>query len=138
MNRALTLLTLLAAQSAMGQIASVSWRTIDCGGGTSTAGGFALSGTIGQHDAGVLSGGGMTITGGFWGVATASTTPAPCYPNCDGSTVVPNLNIADFTCFLNRFQNGETYANCDHSSVQPVLNVQDFVCFINAFQAGCQ
>jgi hypothetical protein len=29
------------------------------------------------------------------------------------------------------------YANCDNSSIVPVLNVQDFSCFLNAFAAGC-
>ena len=41
--------------------------TIDGGGDMiSVGGGFELSGTIGQPDAGVLSGGGFTLSGGFW------------------------------------------------------------------------
>ena len=41
--------------------------TIDGGGDMlSVGGGFELSGTIGQPDAGVLSGGGFTLAGGFW------------------------------------------------------------------------
>jgi hypothetical protein len=41
--------------------------TIDGGGDMlSVGGGFELSGTIGQADAGVLSGGGFTLAGGFW------------------------------------------------------------------------
>jgi hypothetical protein len=45
------------------------WWSID-GGGTmnASAGEYSLSGTIGQPDAGVFSGGGYTLTGGFWGV----------------------------------------------------------------------
>jgi len=66
------------------------------------------------------------------------TPPGPaCYPNCDASTALPCLNIADFGCFLNRFAAGDTYANCDASTTIPVLNVQDFGCFLNAFAAGC-
>ena len=61
----------------------------------------------------------------------------PCYPNCDGSTAPPILNVADFTCFLNRFAAGAPYANCDGSTTPPVLNVADFTCFLNAFAAGC-
>lgn len=40
---------------------------MDTGGGLSTSGGYALSGTIGQHDAGAMSGGSYTLAGGFWG-----------------------------------------------------------------------
>jgi hypothetical protein len=45
----------------------LSWWTVDSGGGTSSGGGYTLSGTIGQPDAGaVASGGGYTLAGGFW------------------------------------------------------------------------
>jgi subtilisin-like proprotein convertase family protein len=70
----------------------------------------------------------LTLTGG-----SGST----CYPNCDGSTTQPCLNVADFGCFLNRFAASDTYANCDGSTTIPVLNVADFGCFINTFAAGC-
>ena len=63
--------------------------------------------------------------------------PAVCYPNCDASTTAPILNVADFTCFLNRFAAGDGYANCDGSTTAPILNVADFTCFLNAFAAGC-
>jgi hypothetical protein len=62
---------------------------------------------------------------------------APCYPNCDGSTAAPILNVLDFNCFLNRFSAGDAYANCDGSTAPPVLNVLDFNCFLNRFSAGC-
>jgi uncharacterized membrane protein len=60
-----------------------------------------------------------------------------CYANCDGSTAAPALNIADFSCFLQRFAAGEAYGNCDASTASPVLNVQDFSCFLQKFAAGC-
>jgi hypothetical protein len=63
--------------------------------------------------------------------------PATCYPNCDGSTSVPFLNVLDFNCFVNAYTAGGSYANCDHSTTPPVLNVLDFNCFVNAFTAGC-
>jgi len=50
----------------------LTWNTIDDGGYTwSEGGGYALGGTVGQPDAGVLSGGGYTLAGGFWGGAAA-------------------------------------------------------------------
>jgi hypothetical protein len=72
---------------------------------------------------------------------------APCYANCDQSSVPPVLNVDDFTCFINRFAGATTlpqqeqvghWANCDQSTVAPVLNVDDFTCFINRFAAGCR
>jgi outer membrane protein assembly factor BamB len=60
-----------------------------------------------------------------------------CYANCDQSTIEPVLNVADFTCFLQRFAGGESYANCDQSTTAPVLNVADFTCFLQRFAAGC-
>lgn len=45
----------------------LSWYTVDGGGDMFSAGGdLELSGTIGQTDAGVMSGGDLTLTGGFW------------------------------------------------------------------------
>ena len=48
---------------------SLDWFTVDGGGGTSSGGGYAVSGTAGQPDAGTLSGSGYTLRGGFWGAA---------------------------------------------------------------------
>jgi hypothetical protein len=61
-----------------------------------------------------------------------------CYANCDGSTIEPVLNVADFSCFLGKFAAGDPYANCDGSTIEPVLNVADFSCFLAKFAAGCR
>jgi hypothetical protein len=45
----------------------IDWYTIDSAGGTSSGGPYSLSGTIGQPDAGKLSGGSFVLDGGFWG-----------------------------------------------------------------------
>ena len=61
---------LALAQSGGGY--DLTWSTIDGGGYTfSEGGGYSLGGTVGQPDAGVLSGGGYTLVGGFWGGAAA-------------------------------------------------------------------
>lgn len=65
------------------------------------------------------------------------TGQVSCYPNCDGSTSSPCLNVNDFICFLNRFANGDGYANCDGSTVPPVHNAGDFSCFLMFFANGC-
>jgi hypothetical protein len=47
---------------------AISWWTVDGGGTTASSGGsYALGGAIGQPDAGLMSGGDYTLSGGFWG-----------------------------------------------------------------------
>jgi hypothetical protein len=112
---------------------TLTWSTIDGGGGTSSGGSFVLSGTVGQPDAsGPMTGAAYALGGGFW-----HGMPGACYVNCDGSTTAPVLNVLDFNCFLNKFAAGDPYANCDGSTTAPVLNVLDFNCFLNKFAAGC-
>src|SRR5260370_6126541 len=61
----LLLLFLLDLPSAVdAQNYSIDWFTIDGGGGTSTGGVYSVSGTIGQPDAGHLSGGQHTLDAG--------------------------------------------------------------------------
>jgi hypothetical protein len=66
------------ALPALGQFA-IPWHTIDGGGGTSTGGVYSVSGTIGQPDAGAMSGGPFTLHGGFWGIVAAVQTPNAPY-----------------------------------------------------------
>ncbi len=56
---------------------SIDWHTIDGGGGTSTGGVYSVTGTIGQPDAGTMSGGPFTLAGGFWGMIAIQTAGAP-------------------------------------------------------------
>jgi len=67
--------SLLFASFADAQPFAIDWFSIDGGGGTSTGGVYAVSGTIGQPDAGVLSGGNYSLVGGFWGIVSAVQTP---------------------------------------------------------------
>jgi hypothetical protein len=56
----------------------LTWSTIDGGGAMfSTGGSYSLGGTIGQADAGALSGGSYTLTGGFWSGMTGSQIYLP-------------------------------------------------------------
>ncbi len=58
---------------------SIDWHTVDGGGGTSTGGVYAVSGTIGQPDAGgPMTNGAYAITGGFWALPrVVQTSGAP-------------------------------------------------------------
>jgi len=75
--------------------------------------------------------------GDFAFVLCGQSTPVACYPNCDGSTVPPILNVNDFICFQQKYAANDPYANCDGSTVAPVLNVNDFICFQQKYAAGC-
>lgn len=79
-NRYSSVLLGLATATVMGQEFELSRHTIDGGGVIQSTGGeFELSGTIGQPDAGVLTGGGFQLTGGFW----FEVAPTDC--NDDGT-----------------------------------------------------
>jgi hypothetical protein len=63
---------------------SVNWYKITGGAGTSTNGQLAVSGAIGQPDAGgPMIGGSYAVTGGFWSIISVVQTPG-----------VPNLTIS--------------------------------------------
>ena len=126
------LIALAGAAPALGQSGAsfdVSWSTRDGGGGTSSGGGWSLSATVAQVDAGPgagMSGGGWSLVGGFWpGMAR------PCFADCnkDGT-----LTVADFGCFQTKFAVGAPYADCNADGT---LTVADFGCFQSKFVAGC-
>ncbi len=105
------LLTLVLAAYASADY-DLSWFTIDAGGDMwGTGGGFELSGTIGQPDAGTaLTGGGFELTGGFWpgGVAPAVHVGDL---NCDGTVDFGDIN--PFVLYLSNFASWQaTYTNC--------------------------
>lgn len=66
---------LLLPALGLAQQYTVDWYTIDGGGGTSSNGQYVVSGTIGQPDAGVMSGGSYSLAGGFWSVMAAVQSP---------------------------------------------------------------
>lgn len=56
-----------AMVAAQGSGYALDWWTVDGGGGASSVGGYTLGNSVGQPDAGSMSGGGFTLGGGFWG-----------------------------------------------------------------------
>ena len=93
-----------------GQSYSIDWYKIAGGGGTSTNGQYAVTGTIGQPDAGgAMSGGSFSVTGGFWSlisvVQTAGlpnliithngNTVSVSWPNTGSYTLQQNVNLAN-------------------------------------------
>jgi hypothetical protein len=80
----------------------LSWSTIDGGGGTSSGGGYELTGTIGQPDASApnaMAGGTFQLTGGFWvphSPTCVQYAPADFDHDCD----VDGSDLEDFIACL--------------------------------------
>jgi hypothetical protein len=67
----LTVTTTSLALASWGEL-EIPWHTVDGGGTTaSCGGGYCLSASMGQPDAGALSGEVYALQGGFWAVAAA-------------------------------------------------------------------
>ncbi len=54
---------------------TLDWSSIEGGGGVSLGAAYALSGTIGQPDAGRMTGGDFGLEGGFWAVVAGEPLP---------------------------------------------------------------
>ena len=110
LNMALGIAVLLATAGIAAADYGLDWWTIDAGGEMWTTGGdYELSGTIGQPDPGVMSGGTYSLSGGFWG-------GVPPYAlgdlNCDGQ--VTGLDIDAFVLALTDVDAyNATYPDCD-------------------------
>ncbi len=117
---------LLIASPSLAQTYGIPWWTIDGGGGASSGGSYAVTGTIGQPDAGTMTGGPFTLVGGFWPGALDT-----CYPDCNTDA---SLTVADFGCFQTKFVAADPYADCNGTGG---LTVADFGCFQTKFVAGC-
>ncbi len=84
----LVLLALLATLVPCGAQYTLDWWTINGGGGTSAGGVLTVSGTIGQPDAGVMSGGDYSLTGGFWALCAVPTVGPALSIQLTGNTVM--------------------------------------------------
>jgi len=91
MKKLILLCVLLIPTISFAQSYSINWYKVAGGGSMSTTGGgYSLSGTIGQHDAGgPMVGGGYSLAGGFWALISVLQTPgAPTlYISQSGGTV---------------------------------------------------
>jgi hypothetical protein len=82
---------LMSVLGAVAQDYDIDWYTVDGGGEMSSAGGsYELAGTIGQADAGQMTGGSYTLNGGFWAVQTCPMLPSDFDADCD-------VDLDDFT-----------------------------------------
>jgi hypothetical protein len=105
---------------------SISWFTIDSGGGYSTGSNFELDGTIGQHDAGFMSGGSYELSGGFWAAAQESILLGDV--NLDSV-----VNLLDVDPFIDRISTGtyQVEADINEDGVVNLLDVDPFILLLS-------
>jgi len=78
----------IAAQAGFG----LSWNTVAGGGAAATSGGtYGLGGTIGQPEAGAVTGGQYGFRAGFWSGVIGAASPGGCRLDVDGSGPPPDL-----------------------------------------------
>lgn len=100
----------------------LTWNTIDGGGAMRSAsanGEYELSGTIGQPDAGVLTGGAFTLTGGFW----FEMPPG----DCNGNGIRDLGDHADFiNCMSGPADNVGEECRCFDTDGTGTVDLRDF------------
>lgn len=78
MRRTILFMGLLIPFLGRAQHDSIDWFKVGSGGGTSTAGVYQVSGTVGQPDAGgPMIGGNYSVIGGFWALHAMQSPTAP-------------------------------------------------------------
>ena len=95
----------------------LSWYTIDGGGGESSGARFAVAGTIGQPDAGVMAGGDFSLSGGFRAAPAGSGGGCVRDPEwiCDGDVDGDaQVNPVDSGFIQANFGNAYAQALCQY------------------------
>lgn len=134
--RRTTILACLAALAVIPAASAqydLSWYTIDGGGAMfSTGGSFSLGGTIGQPDAGVMSGGSFTLTGGFW---AGASTPCDLIADLDHDG---DVDLQDLAFLLANFgtTSGATFEQGDVEGDGDV-DLQDLAFLLSIFGQSC-
>ena len=126
---AAVVLAIGVATAAPGQDYQIDWHSIDGGGGFSFGGDFDLEGTLGQPDAGILTGGNFELTGGFWAGAVPQCA---CLGdmNADGER-----NGADISAFVGCVIQGGACLCADVNGMNGVT-IDDVTFFVADLLAG--
>ena len=121
---------------------SISWWTADCGGGSSSSGAISLQATIAQPDASTsLSGGSLTLFGGFW--ISQSTNACPADLDDGSGTGIPDggVTIDDLLYYLDLYARGVLAADLDDGSGTGThdggVTIDDLLYFLTRYSAGC-
>lgn len=142
------LIATLAATLATAALAqpSISWYTVDCGGGTSSApitgGTISIRGTAGQPDAGASTHTGIALLAGYWpNGAVPSACPADLDDGSGTGTPDGAVTIDDLIFFLVGFEAGSPAVDLDDGSgtgtSDGAVTIDDLLFLLIHFEAGC-
>ena len=127
----------LASSTALAADAQISWWTIDAGGAMFATGGqFELSGTIGQADASptVLSGGGFSLTGGFWPANVGGSEPPVCHGDLDGDL---DVDLADLQILLANYGQFDTVYEQGDLDEDGDVDLADLQAMLSVYGSSC-
>ena len=107
----------------------LTWFTIDGGGGASQSadGSIVLNGTIGQPDAGAMSGGPFELTGGFW----FQTPPGDC--EFDGDVGLFDYAVFEFCLMGPSGSAPDPTCACFDVDRSGVIDLSDFAIIQSTF-----
>jgi hypothetical protein len=122
---------------------TMSWFTIDTGGGDSWIGNYSMMGTIGQHDSqnGAFIGD-YTMSGGFWvpGVMT-DQCPADVDDGSGTGTRDGGVGIEDLLYYLALYDAGDWRADVDDGTDTGTydggVGIEDLLYYLARYDAGC-
>ena len=127
---AVLMILCVAVQGGDLQETSIAWHSIDGGGGVSAGGPFTVAGTVGQPDAGTMSGGHFSLSGGFWNSSAGGATPGDCDDDGD-------VDLIDYACFIDCLTGpgGGLLSGCDpfDTDVDGDVDLHDFGAFTRHF-----
>jgi hypothetical protein len=124
-----SILIVVTTSIGLAQTFDLSWYTVDGGGAMFTAGGnLELSGTIGQPDAGGMTGGTLSLTGGFWSAAPAGASSVP--GDCDDDGDVDLADYGDFaSCLSGPLDAAPSGCECSHFDADSDIDLRDLAEF---------
>jgi hypothetical protein len=122
---------------------SLSWYSVDAGGGRATGGIFSLEATIGQSDTGFASGSPNALALGY--LPAFVNQPPACRADVGQQGGIPGsdgqLNNNDFVAFITLFFANDPLADVGQQGglvgSDGVLNNNDFQVFVTLFFQGC-
>ena len=131
----------LSSSAAFGQV-SVPQYVIAGGGGTSSGGGFTVSGTIGQPVVGISANGVTSVNSGFWGGVSIACGLADVASLGGQIGADGQLTVDDIVVYLAQFFAGNLVV-ADIASLgggaggDGQITVDDLVLFLARFFQGC-
>ncbi len=117
----------------------LTWNTIDSGGQMfSTGNGYELGGTIGQADAGTLSGGSYSLQGGFWPASIPAADPGcgPCRLYCDLEPFFCVIDIGDLIDVLAAYSEPTACTTPTAVGITPGSLIYDGSCPVSCTSNG--